>query len=106
MATFNADLETLGKLANTLHDLARQADGVKPVHPAASPNQSLLSPAAADSIEQDLLLGALIPTVKARLEETGDVMANIAKQFAAKDDDNAAQILDLYRQSLGDWTAS
>lgn len=106
MATFNADLETLGKLGTTLHDLARQAGETTPIHPPASPNQSLLSPQAADSIEQDLLLGALIPTVKTRLEETGDIMANIAKQFAAKDNDNAAQILDLYRQSLGDWTAS
>ncbi len=106
MAKFSADLDTLGKLGSTLHDLARQAGETAPVHQQGpSPKQSLVSPGAADTIEHDLLLGALIPTVQTRLEETGDVMVNVAKQYADKDNSNAAAILDLYRQSLGDWTA-
>ncbi|MGV9611365.1 hypothetical protein [Nocardia xishanensis] len=106
MGTFNADLETLGKLATTLHDLARQAEAIKPKRTAdVSPHEKLQSVSAGLLLESEQLLGVLIPTVKERLGETGDVMANVARQYKDADETNAANILDLYRKSTGDWTA-
>lgn len=106
MATFKADLETLGKLGTTLHDLAREAEGTKPKRVAAvSPHEQLQSTAAGLLLESEQLLGVLIPTIKERLGETGDVMANVARQYKDTDESNADRILDVYRKSTGDWTA-
>ncbi|MGO4615638.1 hypothetical protein AB4305_14785 [Nocardia sp. 2YAB30] len=105
MGTFKADLETLGKLGTTLHDLAREAEGVKPKRTSdVSPHEKLQSVSAGLLLESEQLLGVLIPTVKERLGETGDVMANVARQYKDTDDSNAGNIMDLYRKSTGDWT--
>ncbi|MEV4237992.1 hypothetical protein AB0J47_22760 [Nocardia sp. NPDC049737] len=106
MGTFKADLEQLGKLGTTLHNLAREAEGAKPKRTAevGSPEQ-LQSVGAGLLLESEQLLGVLIPTLKERLSETGDVMANVAQQFKDADESNAGNIMDLYRKSTGDWTA-
>ncbi len=104
--TFKADLEILGKLGSTLQELARDADAVKPNRDHdASKHSPLLSATAADLIERELFLETLMPTVKERLTETGDVMASVARQYKDSDGSNADMILDLYRKSTGDWTA-
>lgn len=102
--TLQADLEILGKLGATLHDLATRAGQAKPEHPA-NPPQSLLCVPAADQLEKDLLVGTLVPAVKARLDETADVMTTLARHFEDADDRNADRIVDWYRQCVGDWNS-
>ena len=105
MGTFKADLEQLGKLGTTLHDLARAAEGVKPKRTAeVASAEQLQSVGAGLLLENEQLLGVLIPTLGERLSETGAVMTNVAQQFKDTDESNAADIMDLYRKSTGDWT--
>lgn len=107
MGSLNADLEILGKLASTLHDLSQEAAQVKPKNaPDPNADDSLLSGVAASQITHDLIQGALISTAKNRLSETGDVMANVAKQYKDKDDSFADSLVQLYNSATGEWTVA
>jgi hypothetical protein len=103
--SFSVDLENLSKLAKTLHNLANDAANVKGKNPPdPNANDPLLSATAAGQITRDLITGALLPTAKARLNETGDVMTSVAAQFKSQDDKAADALITLYKNATGDWT--
>ncbi|WP_062989887.1 hypothetical protein [Nocardia anaemiae] len=106
MGTLKADLEILEQLATKLHNLADEAAKVRPKRPIG-PHTSpvLVSVTVGEQITTDLLMHTLLPTVKERLGETGDVMANVAREYKNADDNNADQIMNIYRQATGDWNA-
>ncbi|WP_040830356.1 hypothetical protein [Nocardia jiangxiensis] len=103
--SFKVDLENLGKLATTVRSLAKDAANVKGKTPP-DPNATdpLLSGTAAAQITRDLITNALLPTAKARLDETGDVMTSVAAQFKSQDDKAADSLIALYKSATGDWT--
>lgn len=106
MTSLRADLETLGRLSATLRFLGADAATKRPQRtPGPVAQNPLLSVQAAEKISTDLLLGTLLPTVSERLNETGDVMANVARHYKDADDTNAGEILAVYRQATGEWTA-
>ncbi|MBF6331849.1 hypothetical protein [Nocardia transvalensis] len=103
--SLKVDLEILGKLSATLHDLAQKASEVKAKNaPDTKAEEPLLAGTAAAQITRDLIQGALIPTAKERLSETGDVMTNVAKQFKDKDDSAADALVQVYSSATGNWT--
>lgn len=105
MGTLKADLEILEQLGAKLHSLADEAAKVRPNRPLGPHSNSVLvSVTAGEQITTDLLMKTLLPTITERLGETGDVMANVARQYKDTDDSNADQIMDVYRQATGDWT--
>lgn len=100
------DLETLGKLATTLHGLAQEVAGIKPKD-APDPNAQgpkLQSEIGAGSITDELVYGALVATAKQRLDETGTVMTECATQFKNMDDSNYDKFVQAYNGATGDWT--
>jgi hypothetical protein len=103
--SFQADLEILNQLSTTLHTLAKEAADVKAKNPP-DPNADdpLLAGTAAGQITRDLIAGTLISTAKQRLSETGDIMADVAKQFKNQDDKAADALTALYTSATGDWT--
>lgn len=106
MGTLRADLELLETLGSTLHGLATRAEQVKPKRaagPASSP--VLASVAVGEQITTDLIQNTLLPAVKERLGETGDVMINVAREFKNRDDANAETIAAMYGAATGEWTA-
>ena len=110
MGTLKADLEQLEKLSQVLHGLANEAGALK-VGPAAGPFVStpdgiMPSVSAAAVISGDLVNRALVPAIKERLGETGDVMVNVAKEFKNQDEASAQQITDIYSRATGDWSAT
>jgi hypothetical protein len=106
MGTLKADLETLEQLGARLHNLAGDAAKVRPNRPAGvHTDPVLVSVKVGEEITKDLLMNTLLPTVKERLDETGDVMTNVARQYKNTDDSNADKIMNEYRQATGDWNA-
>ncbi|MBY8858559.1 hypothetical protein K7711_18920 [Nocardia sp. CA2R105] len=101
---FEIDLENLGKLATTVHNLAKDAACVQGEHPP-DPNADnpLLSATAAGQITRDLITDALLPTAAARLRETGDVMTSVATQFKSQDERAADTLIAVYRSATGEW---
>ncbi|MCX4095500.1 hypothetical protein [Nocardia sp. alder85J] len=99
MATLQVDLEVLGRLGAAVRELAAVTAELRPI-PGAEPGRALLSAATAAAIERDVLVGTLIPAVRAHLEQVADVMGHVSREFVAADESNAAAILDEYRRSL------
>ena len=109
MVNLKADLEQLEKLGQVLHNLAAEA-GVLKTGPAAGPYLStpggmMPSVLEASSISGDLVDRALVPAIKERLGETGDVMVNVAKEFKNQDQASADKIIAIYSDATGDWSA-
>lgn len=107
MGSMKADLDALGALSKTLHDIADKA-AVEKVGPTAGPYAStpggmLPSLLAASDVCKNLIEGDLVPAVKERLKTTGDVMADIAKAYQGQDDGSAEQMLNAYKNAVGNW---
>lgn len=109
LGTFKADLEQLEKLGQVLHDLADQAAGYR-TGPAGGPFISgpggiMSSVSAASLISGDLIDRSLVPAIKERLGETGDVMVHVAREFKNQDEASAGKMADIYTHATGDWNA-
>lgn len=105
MSTLKADLEVLGKLSATLHDLGGEVADHTPGRNSPLQTPSVLaSVKAADEITRNLIVDTLMKTVTERLTETGDVMANIARHYHNADESNSGEIVAVYSQATGDWT--
>lgn len=114
------EMDRLAELAKTLHGLADEAGGFTTVGSASNPLAFLTTaqtsmtttgkgvPSAvteALSIAHDLVDTAMVPTVKARLSETGDTMTNVANRFrnAAESMVSVGQAAAAYTNTTGDW---
>ncbi|MDI9917195.1 hypothetical protein [Rhodococcus sp. IEGM 1379] len=109
MGTFTADVEELVMLGGVLHGLADEA-GLLRVGPSAGPYMSgaggvLQSLLEAASISSDLVEGALVPALKERLGETGDIMVNVAEKFRSRDEQAATDLATTYTNATGTWNA-
>ncbi|MDT2004644.1 hypothetical protein FXW78_07705 [Rhodococcus opacus] len=108
MGTLKADLDELEKLGGTLHGLADEASGLR-TGPAAGPFMSsvggvMSSVIEAAGISADLVDGALVPAIKERLGETGDVMIHVAQEYRSQDESSADRFVAAYTNATGDWS--
>ncbi|MFE5707494.1 hypothetical protein [Rhodococcus koreensis] len=108
MGTLKADLEQLDKLGGTLRALADEAGGLR-TGPAAGPFASTLggvmsSVIEASGISADLVDAALVPAIKERLGETGDVMIHVAQEYRNQDESSADRFVAAYTNATGEWS--
>ncbi|MGW5149062.1 hypothetical protein [Rhodococcus koreensis] len=109
MGTLKADLEELERLGGTLHGLADEAGGLR-TGPAAGPYLSaagavMASVIEASSISADLVDATLVPAIKERLGETGDVMIHAAQEYRNQDESSADRFVAAYTNATGEWSA-
>lgn len=108
--TVAADLDRLQSLGGELHGLAGEAM----ILPATSGQDAVSTarPGLVKAVDEALdiahavVSGVLIPGIRERLSETGDVMINVARQFEASDEQNAEQIAALYTAATGEWAVT
>jgi hypothetical protein len=108
--TFHADLQQLKSLAPTLGGLAVDAAQLRSESSlrakAIFGDVGGLEPAvaAARTIHDELVDAALLPSVKERLAETGEIMTHVAETYRAADDDKKlAEAGAAYTNATGDW---
>lgn len=106
--TLQADLDHLRSLGRELYDLAGEAKNLSMTSgqgmaalPARPPWEKAFNEAS--TIARDIVDGALIPGIRERLSETGDVMINVAQQFAAGDNPNEHDVASTYTNATGEW---
>lgn len=111
------EMDRLAGLAQTLHGLADEAGSFTTVGSASDPlvfattaQTGLMtmgkglptSVTEALSIAHDLVDGALVPTAKKRLNDTGDKMTSVANAFRDAES-SLGQAAAAYTRATGDW---
>lgn len=129
MGTFAADIAELKSLGGVLHGLADEAGRLSVGPSAGAPpatggtfapmatgpllGNSSFSPAntvltsflEASAISHELVEGLLVPSLRERLGETGDIMTNVAEKFRSRDEQSAAELATTYTDATGAWVA-
>jgi hypothetical protein len=105
MGTLRVDLDVLQELARTVSALGEAADGFKIGMGTAIRGDVMPSVRTAIEISNQIVDSSLIPAIKERLTETGEVMVNIATEYKDQDERNAELMVSAYRNAIGDWTA-
>lgn len=103
MSNFAADIDQLTQLGTTLGGLGREA-GELTIDSSATGASTMRSVTEAIGISTEIVAGSLIPAIKERLSETGEVMTNVAAQFRGQDDSNAEKLAITYTNATGDWS--
>ncbi|WP_378740920.1 hypothetical protein [Nocardia brasiliensis] len=100
------DLDVLTTLSGVLQGLAAEAAGLSSGQFVArcAPGD-MESVVVAREIDFRLVNRSLMPAVKERLGETGEIMANAAKHFATMDGANAEIVAAAYTAATGEWSA-
>jgi hypothetical protein len=120
LMTLQADLEKLGSMSNSLHDLGNEAfelsaGGLTPWileiivgSPADTPLGRSVSMLRSVAEANELALGVedtLIPVVAGRLHEIANLMRAAAVLFRIAEGANSAELAELYTTGSGDWGA-
>ena len=105
MGTLKVDLDVLQDLGRRVNALGEEADGFRIGMGTAIRGDGMPSVRTAIEISHQIVDAALIPAIKERLTETGDVMVNIANEYKDQDERNAELMVSAYRNAIGDWTA-
>ncbi|MFD9660810.1 hypothetical protein ACFWAY_04170 [Rhodococcus sp. NPDC059968] len=58
----------------------------------------------AAGISADLVDAALVPAIKERLGETGDVMIHVAQEYRSQDESSADRFVAAYTNATGNWS--
>ncbi|WP_031333412.1 hypothetical protein [Williamsia sp. D3] len=102
MGNFAADISQLTALGTTLNGLGSEASELK-ISGSATGASTMRSVNEAINISSEIVEGSLIPTIAERLNETGEIMSNVAVQFRGQDDSNAEKLATTYTNATGDW---
>lgn len=120
MTIFSVEMDRLAALAQKLHGLADEAGGMNTAKSSANPltlamaaQRGLLSGGSdvptsvteAMSISHDLVDTDLVPAVRERLRETGDLMVDVANQYRNADETKVSltTAMTTYTNATGDW---
>ena len=105
MASLSVDCDRLTTLGSTLTGLGAEAKGLL-AQPGAATATSMQSLTEARSILDEVIRGSLIPTVAERLSETGEVMANVAKEYRGRDEANSQMLGKALSDATSAWSST